>query len=156
MPGRRRRDRRELPAARGAGRGRARRAGVYYGAATTEAQLYRDAEVAVIGAGNSAGQATVHLAAVREAVHLVIRGDDLGAGMSAYLVEQIGELENVEVHTNTEAARLRAPTTSRARTFTTPDGEMTVDLDAMFIFIGQQPRRRGSRASSPATSRASS
>src|SRR5688572_16259185 len=82
-------------------------AGVYYGAATTEAILYRDAEVAVVGSGNSAGQAVAHLARYARKVHLVIRGDDLGAGMSAYLVEQVGELENVELHTRTETRELR-------------------------------------------------
>src|SRR5918996_275480 len=63
-------------------------AGVYYGAATTEAIMYRDGDVAVIGSGNSAGQATVHLARYAAQVHLVLRGNDLGSGMSAYLVEQ--------------------------------------------------------------------
>ena len=55
-------------------------AGVYYGAATTEAILYRDAEVAVIGAGNSAGQAAAHLSRFARRVHLVVRGDDIAAG----------------------------------------------------------------------------
>jgi thioredoxin reductase (NADPH) len=115
-------------------------AGVYYGAATTEAQLYRDAEVAVIGAGNSAGQAVVHLARFATTVHLVVRGDDLSAGMSAYLVAQIGELPNVQLHTSTETAALRGASHLEGATFSTPDGEMDLDLDAMFIFIGQQPR----------------
>jgi thioredoxin reductase (NADPH) len=115
-------------------------AGVYYGAATTEAQLYRDAVVAVVGSGNSAGQATVHLARYARMVHLVIRGGDIGAGMSAYLVEQIGELDNVEVRTNTETAALRGDSHLSGGTFITPDGEIELDLDAMFIFIGQQPR----------------
>ena len=55
-------------------------AGVYYGAATTEALLYRDGEVAVIGSGNSAGQAAVHLARYARKVHIVVRGEDLGRG----------------------------------------------------------------------------
>ena len=115
-------------------------AGVYYGAATTEAQLYRDAEVAVVGAGNSAGQAVVHLARFARAVHLVIRGDDVSSGMSAYLVEQIRELENVEIHTSTETAAVRGESHLAGATFSTPDGDMELTLDAMFIFIGQQPR----------------
>jgi thioredoxin reductase (NADPH) len=115
-------------------------AGVYYGAATTEAFLYRDAEVAVIGAGNSAGQATVHLARYARVVHLVIRGDDLRAGMSAYLVDQIEELDNVSLHARTEARELRGDGHLEGATFSTPDGEVTLTLDAMFIFIGQQPR----------------
>ncbi|MGH2445916.1 MAG: FAD-dependent oxidoreductase, partial [Candidatus Limnocylindria bacterium] len=71
--------------------------GVYYGAATTEAILYRDAVVGVIGAGNSAGQAVVHLSRYASRVHLLARGGDIGESMSAYLVEQIGSLDNVEV-----------------------------------------------------------
>jgi len=115
-------------------------AGVYYGAATTEAQLYRDAEVAVVGSGNSAGQAVVHLARFARAVHLVIRGDDVSSGMSAYLVEQIQELENVEIHTSTETAAVRGESHLAGATFSTPDGDLALTLDAMFIFIGQQPR----------------
>ncbi len=115
-------------------------AGVYYGAATTEALLYRDREVAVIGSGNSAGQAAVHLARYARKVHLVIRGEDIGAGMSAYLVDQIGELENVEVDLRTETAALRGESHLEGATFSTPDGVLELALDAMFIFIGQQPR----------------
>ena len=115
-------------------------AGVYYGGATTEAKLYQDAEVAVVGAGNSAGQAVVHLARFARAVHLVIRGDDVSSGMSAYLVEQIRELENVQIHTSTEAAAVRGETHLAGATFSTPDGDMELSLDAIFIFIGQQPR----------------
>jgi thioredoxin reductase (NADPH) len=82
-------------------------AGVYYGAATTEAVLYRDAEVAVIGSGNSAGQAAAHLSRFAKRVHLVVRGDDLGATMSAYLVDQIGALDNVALHLRTETRLFR-------------------------------------------------
>jgi thioredoxin reductase (NADPH) len=115
-------------------------AGVYYGAATTEAVLYRDAEVAVIGAGNSAGQAVVHLSRYARKVHLVIRGDDLGAGMSAYLVEQIAQLDNVQLHIRTEAQALRGSGHLEGATFTCPDGALELQVSAMFIFIGQQPR----------------
>lgn len=92
-------------------------AGVYYGAATTEAILYRDAEVAVIGSGNSAGQAAVHLSRFASRVHLVVRGDDLGAGMSAYLVEQIGAVPTIEVHTGTEIRSLDGTTHLEHATF---------------------------------------
>ena len=64
----------------------------------------------------------------------------LAAGMSAYLVEQIGELENVEVHLRTETTALRGESHLEGATFSTPDGELDLTLDAMFIFIGQQPR----------------
>jgi len=115
-------------------------AGVYYGAATTEAVLYRNLEVAVIGAGNSAGQAAVHLSRFASRVHLVIRGSDLGAGMSAYLVDQLNGLENVELHTACETTTMRGTEHLEAVTFATPDGELDLPVSAAFVFIGQQPR----------------
>ena len=59
------------------------------GAAMTEAHLYRDAEVFVIGGANSAGQAALHLAQKARQVTLVVRGDSLANAMSAYLIEPI-------------------------------------------------------------------
>ena len=115
-------------------------AGVYYGGATTEALLYRDRDVAVIGSGNSAGQATVHLARFARTVHLVIRSDDIAAGMSAYLVTQIRDLDNVQIHTSTETIRLRGDGHLEGAHFSTADGDMELAIEAMFIFIGQQPR----------------
>ncbi|HUF07532.1 MAG TPA: FAD-dependent oxidoreductase [Candidatus Binatia bacterium] len=115
-------------------------AGVYYGGATTEAVLYRDAQVAVIGAGNSAGQAAIHLSRFARAVHLVVRGDDLRAGMSAYLVDQLEALENVTVHRHAEASEFHGREHLEAASFSTPEGELRLELAAVFIFIGQQPR----------------
>ncbi len=114
--------------------------GVYYGAATTEALLYRDAPVGVIGGGNSAGQAVVHLARFASEVHLLVRGEDLGATMSAYLVEQIDGLGNVSVHTRSEITSLQGSDHLERATFAAADGELTLDLSAIFVFIGQQPR----------------
>jgi thioredoxin reductase (NADPH) len=114
--------------------------GVYYGAATTEAILYRDESVGVIGGGNSAGQATVHLARFARQVHLLVRQRDLGATMSAYLVEQIGALDNVEVHVLCETAAFHGTDHLERATFTTPEGELELELAAVFVFIGQQPR----------------
>jgi thioredoxin reductase (NADPH) len=115
-------------------------AGVYYGAATTEAVLYRDADVVVIGAGNSAGQAAVHLSRFASRVHLVIRGDDVRAGMSAYLVEQLAAIENVEIHTGAEASEMHGSDHLERVTFTTADDPLELDASAAFVFIGQQPR----------------
>jgi thioredoxin reductase (NADPH) len=114
-------------------------AGVYYGAATTEALLYRDAEIAVVGAGNSAGQAAVHLARFARCVHLLIRGDDLST-MSAYLAEQIHALDNVRVHTEARIVALLGEGHLEQAVFKGADGETTLDVSALFIFIGQQPR----------------
>ena len=115
-------------------------AGVYYGAATTEAILYRDAEVGVVGSGNSAGQAAVHLARFASRVHVLVRGTGLAESMSAYLVEQIGALENVEVHTEAAITALHGADHLERATVDTPTGTVELPMAATFVFIGQQPR----------------
>ena len=65
-------------------------AGVYYGAATTEAPVFAGKRVVVVGGGNSAGQAAMHLARFAEEVHVVIRGESLRLTMSQYLIDQMG------------------------------------------------------------------
>ena len=115
-------------------------AGVYYGAATTEAILYRDAEVGVIGSGNSAGQAVVHLSRFASQVHLLVRGADLRATMSAYLVDQIEALDNVKLHTGASTRAVRGAEHLEGATFDAADGELELPVSALFVFIGQQPR----------------
>ena len=81
-------------------------AGISYWASPIEAKLCEGEEVALVGGGNSAGQAVVFLAARVKWLHLVIRGRDLGASMSRYLVERIAALPNVTLHTDTEVVAL--------------------------------------------------
>ena len=116
--------------------------GIYYGAATTEAAFYRGQRVAVVGGGNSAGQAAVYLARFVEHVTVLVRGGSLAAGMSAYLVDQIGETGNISV-------QLRASVTAVAggqelESIEVEDSETktreTLSVAAMFVFIGQAPR----------------
>jgi thioredoxin reductase (NADPH) len=116
--------------------------GIFYGAATTEASFYKGQRVAVVGGGNSAGQAAVYLARFAEHVTVLVRGGSLGAGMSAYLVDQIEATPNVSV-------RLRASTTAVAggqalESIEFEDTEArtreTLPVAAMFVFIGQAPR----------------
>jgi thioredoxin reductase (NADPH) len=114
--------------------------GVYYGAATTEAVLYRDEPVAVIGGGNSAGQAAVHLARYASGVHLVVRGPDIAATMSAYLVEQLRAVEKVQIHVRCESRAFRGTEHLEGATFSAPDGDFELPIAAAFVFIGQQPR----------------
>ena len=114
--------------------------GVYYGAATTEAILYRDLPVAVIGAGNSAGQAAVHLSRYASRVHLFIRGANIEDTMSAYLVDQLRSIETVELHVRCEGRAFHGTDHLEGVTFVTPEGELTLELSAAFVFIGQQPR----------------
>jgi thioredoxin reductase (NADPH) len=116
--------------------------GVYYAATPNEAQLCRDAEVVIVGGGNSAGQAAVFLAGHTRKVFLVIRGDDLSKSMSSYLARRIEQTSNIELLRNTEVRRMSGDghlssvgivnnKTGEERTLTTP---------ALFSFIGAVPR----------------
>jgi thioredoxin reductase (NADPH) len=117
-------------------------AGVYYGAAMTEAKSCADQHVVIIGGANSAGQAAVYFSGYAGQVTMLVRGDSLAKGMSQYLVEQIGQLRNVEVRTGAQAVaaegqegRLR-----RVRIRAADGTETTEEVDACFVFIGAQPR----------------
>jgi thioredoxin reductase (NADPH) len=76
-------------------------AGVFYGAATTEAQALKGQDVYVVGGANSAGQATMHLSKYASRVTLVVRGRSLEAGMSDYLIRAIEDTDNIRVRLNT-------------------------------------------------------
>ncbi|MGW8283445.1 MAG: FAD-dependent oxidoreductase, partial [Gemmatimonadota bacterium] len=76
--------------------------GVFYGAAASEAKAMQDRHVAVIGAGNSAGQAAMHLAKYAASVTILVRGKTLATSMSEYLITEIGEAPNIVVRTEVE------------------------------------------------------
>ena len=82
-------------------------AGVYYSATFMEAQLCADDEIIVVGGANSAGQAAVFLARTVRRVHLLVRSNNLSAGMSRYLVRRIEEIPTIEVRTRTEIVALQ-------------------------------------------------
>ncbi|MEX0626264.1 MAG: FAD-dependent oxidoreductase [Chloroflexota bacterium] len=114
-------------------------AGIYYGAATTEAVLYRDQEVGVAGGGNSAGQAAVYLSRFAKRVVLMVRTPAL-SGMSQYLVDQIGACSNIEVRFETSITVAHGEGHLASVSITGPNGEEELPLAAIFVFIGQQPR----------------
>jgi thioredoxin reductase (NADPH) len=99
-------------------------------------------EVFVVGAGNSAGQAAVHLAGHAAAVTVVVRGDALGASMSDYLVRQIQALPNVRVRLRTEVVDGRGG--GRLERLTLRDNlsgaTESVPAAALFVLIGAEPR----------------
>jgi thioredoxin reductase (NADPH) len=116
-------------------------AGIYYGAAVTEARSCSEQNVVVIGGANSAGQAAVYFAENRARVTMLVRGDSLERSMSHYLIERIRGLENVAVRTQAQAiaAESDGGHLSRVR-ISGPNGEEVVDADACFVFIGASPR----------------
>src|SRR5262245_42988602 len=117
-------------------------AGVYYGAATTEAPAFADRRVIVVGGGNSAGQGAMYLARYAKEVQIVIRREDLKATMSQYLIDQIGKTENIQVRRRTEIASVDGEGhVERVTVRSVVDGSCrTEDTDAVFVFIGTRPR----------------
>ncbi len=115
---------------------------VHYWASPIEGRLCAEQEVALVGAGNSAGQAVVYLAARAKKVWMIVRGRDLESTMSQYLVERIRSLPNVEVVTRTEVCGLEGEQESlreiRLRNRDTGEEE-ACDLSHLFLFIGAEP-----------------
>lgn len=114
-------------------------AGIFYGASTSEAILYRDLEVGVMGGGNSAGQAAVHLSRFASHVHLIVRGGSLG-GMSQYLVDQIAAIPTIEVHSGSSLRAVEGDGRLTSVRLGTADGDHDLPLAALFVTIGQRPR----------------
>jgi len=114
-------------------------AGIYFAATEMEARLCKGEEVVVVGAGNSAGQAIVHLARHARHVHVLVRGTDLGASMSRYLVDQVLSIDNVTVNLGSRVTRLDGNGHLQSLHYSTPDGtEKQVDTSSLFLFIGAE------------------
>src|SRR5271166_3017843 len=117
-------------------------AGVYYGAAVTEARACSDQHVVVIGGANSAGQAAVYFSSYALRVSMLVRAESLAKSMSHYLIDQIAALPNVDVRTRSEAVAAEG-SDGRLRALRIRDGEgrETVEaVDACFVFVGASPR----------------
>jgi len=117
-------------------------AGVYYGAAMSEAALYRGQDVAIVGGANSAGQGALFFSRYARAVTLLVRAPSLSPGMSRYLVDRIEATDNIHVLTGVELAEacgnghlervvLRDGVTGECR---------GLETAALFVFIGVAPR----------------
>ena len=115
-------------------------AGVYYGAALTEAISCKDETVMIVGGANSAGQAAVHFAHYSKKVIMLVRAESLEKGMSRYLVDQIEALPNIEVRTQTEVIDACGDTHLEAVRLKTPDGESEEEASGLFIFVGGEPK----------------
>ncbi len=115
-------------------------AGIYYGAAMTEARACADQHVVVIGGANSAGQAAVYFGGYAAQVTMLVRST-LEKSMSHYLIEQIAARGNIEVRTGSTALAAESEDGHLKRLrIASPDGEETIPADACFVFIGAAPR----------------
>jgi thioredoxin reductase (NADPH) len=116
-------------------------AGVFYAATLVESRMCGSGAVAVVGGGNSAGQASIFLSGTAEKVFLLLRGGDLGASMSQYLLDKIEAIENIDVLRHTEVREIHGDAVLTGLTVEeTRAGERRdLDVGGLFIFIGADP-----------------
>ncbi len=116
-------------------------AGVYYGAAMTEAPSVQGENVFIVGAGNSAGQAAMYFSKYASTVYMIVRGNSLGKSMSQYLVDQIEATPNISVLVHTEVMAVHGSEHLEAVTLINKDSRETdkVKGAALFVFIGALP-----------------
>jgi thioredoxin reductase (NADPH) len=117
-------------------------AGVYYGAAMTEAPGISGRRVLVVGGGNSAGQGALYLARHAKDVQIVIRRDSLSDTMSPYLIQEIAKTSNIRVRPRSEIERVEGEGHVQRITLTSLDDARSEveEADALFVFIGTHPR----------------
>jgi thioredoxin reductase (NADPH) len=116
-------------------------AGVYYGTAPTEAALYRDQDVCVVGGANSAGQGALFLSRYARSVTMLVRASDLGSSMSQYLIDRIGTAANIRVMTGVEISAVCGNGhLERIDVRHIAGGAESLPAAAMFVFIGVAPR----------------
>ncbi len=115
--------------------------GVYYGAATTEANACKNQEVYIVGGGNSAGQGAMYLSKFAKNVYILIRKPDLASSMSSYLIDQISETENVHIlgFTQITAAFGDGHLEKLELENINAKTKKIVNAGSLFIFIGAKP-----------------
>ena len=116
-------------------------AGVYYAATDTEARWCRDSEVAVIGGGNSAGQAAMFLARTSRHVHVLVRRDGLSDTMSDYLMQRLQAHPRITIHTRTQVTALHGEDQLTGVTISDGNSGQNWDLNtkALFVMVGAAP-----------------
>ncbi len=116
-------------------------AGVYYGAAMTEAASCQDKHVCIVGGANSAGQAALYFANYARQVSILVRGEALEKSMSSYLIDEIHQRGTIDVQTQTEVIEcLGTDQLEQLCVMRRKDGSKEViEADALFIFIGASP-----------------
>ena len=118
--------------------------GIHYAATAMEATLCTEQEVAVVGGGNSAGQAAVFLSRVAKHVHVIVRGDGLAATMSDYLVERIMQSRTITLHRFSEVTDLHGEAMLTGITLTDRKSSASAQLPVtnMFVMIGAEPNTK--------------
>ena len=116
-------------------------AGIYYGAANTEASACKNKTVFIVGGGNSAGQAAMYLSKFAKQVNILIRRDNLSFTMSSYLIDQIKGVENISVCSSREVVEAKGNERLEQLIIQNKNsGEVyTEDAAALYIFIGAKP-----------------
>ncbi|MDY6939407.1 MAG: FAD-dependent oxidoreductase [Cyanobacteriota bacterium] len=117
-------------------------AGVYYGAAQSEAMSCQDEHVFVVGGANSAGQGAMYFSRFASQVTMLVRGESLTKSMSQYLIDQIEGTENIEVWTHSSVIEAKGETRLESLAIeNSQTGEVqTLPAKSLFIFIGAVPR----------------
>ena len=116
--------------------------GVYYAATQAEAQACGSSPVAIVGGGNSAGQAALFLSRSRAEVHVIIRGESLHASMSRYLIDRIEQNPRIIVWPRTQVTALAGTDQLEGVRIGRADdqGEAALPVRGLFVFIGAKPR----------------
>jgi len=116
-------------------------AGIYYGAALTEAASYRGEQICVVGGANSAGQGAMFFSRYASKVTMLVRASSLSKSMSQYLIDQIAGTENIEVLTRHTVEGVHGHNRLEAITIRNHDNgeEQRIETHALFLFIGAVP-----------------
>jgi thioredoxin reductase (NADPH) len=116
-------------------------AGIYYGAAMTEATACKDKDVYIVGGGNSAGQAAMYLSKFASKVYIIIRKEGLSSTMSAYLIDQINETKNIVVLGKMEIIEAKGNEQLQELVLNNleTNQQQTCPASALYIFIGAKP-----------------
>jgi thioredoxin reductase (NADPH) len=124
------------------GSSRLEHAGIHYACTSTEAVSHGGDEAAVVGAGNSAGQAAMFLAErYARTVHIIMRGDDLGASMSSYLVNRILSMPNIVVHYSCQITKIIEDGRLHGVEVCDTEGDKSIiNVAALYVFIGAEPQ----------------
>jgi thioredoxin reductase (NADPH) len=117
--------------------------GVRYGSPSGDAAGYAGRRVVIVGGANSAGQAALHLGEHGADVSILVRGDSLERGMSAYLVERIERHGRISVLTHTEVTAGGGDDRLESIEVRGPVGDQTLRADALFVLIGAAPVTAG-------------